>query len=87
MEGMNIIGLYITGSPKMMGSFTPNRTGMIPSFPIAPICFERLLRASRARASVAPLPPIVMKYHTNGGVTTKGSAVAAVPAANASMLA
>ena len=86
-NGINRVGLYMIGRPKINGSLMLKIAGISPSLPTVLICLDLLVAARTARPSVAPLPPMVMKVHQNGSFTMYGRDTAAVPAANAAMFA
>ena len=87
INGNIIVELYISGNPNINGSLILNNDGIIASLPIVLICFDLLNNVRIASPNVAPLPPIAINVHQKGSVTIYGSAIAAVPAANAAWFA
>ena len=70
MNGIIIIGFKKIGKPKINGSLILNKDGINDNFPIVRNCFDLLVNAKNASPKVAPLPPIAIKFHQNGAVTT-----------------
>ena len=70
INGIIIIGLYINGKPKINGSLILNKEGINANLPIVFNCFDLLVNARNANPNVAPEPPIAIKFHQNGAVTT-----------------
>ena len=72
-NGINRVGLYMIGRPKINGSLMLKIAGISPSLPTVLICLDLLVAARTV--------------HQNGSFTMYGRDTAAVPAANAAMFA
>ena len=60
MNGIKNIGFKISGAPKRIGSFTPNKTGIEDALPTDLSSFDLDKNANiNVITKVAPVPPIV----------------------------
>ena len=72
-NGINRIGLYIIGKPKITGSLILKQPGIKEAFDIALICSDFDFSPNRHNGSVFPVPPIIdTAPNRNTGWKTSG---------------